>query len=266
MSEIKLKKGDKVVMHTCLESKGKNFGKVWTCHTDSFKCEAGIEVVFLEGFSGFFYTKFLQPVKLDSFCNERIKSLEASLLDVSTQATKRIGKLKKENAELKKEAEKHKWNNIFLEDCAVYDKKIAEEYTTLQECIKRLEKENAELKADNDARKFAMAMSEKVEKQLREENAELKAKVGLSIDCEKAQKNGELCLGYGSDEDEPCERCKNCIKCECGYYQLGETEKDDQLTNAKELLKRWVDDRVYTVSEQKDLIADTEQFIREVEK
>ena len=28
---------------------------------------------------------------------------------------------------------------------------------------------NAELKADNDARKFAMAMSEKVEKQLREE-------------------------------------------------------------------------------------------------
>lgn len=64
MSEIKLKKGDKVVMHTCLESKGKNLGKIWTCHTDSFKCEAGIEVVFLEGFSGFFYTKFLQPVKI----------------------------------------------------------------------------------------------------------------------------------------------------------------------------------------------------------
>lgn len=40
--------------------------------------------------------------------------------------------------------------------------------------IADLEKENAELKADNDARKFAMAMSEKVEKQLREENAELK--------------------------------------------------------------------------------------------
>lgn len=32
----------------------------------------------------------------------------------------------------------------------------------------------SELKADNDARKFAMAMSEKVEKQLREENEELK--------------------------------------------------------------------------------------------
>lgn len=185
MSEIKLKKGDKVVMHTCLESKGKNLGKVWTCHTDSFKCEAGIEVVFLEGFSGFFYTKFLQPVKLDSFCNERINSLEASLLDVSTQATKRI---------------------------------------------EELENENSKLKADNDARKFAMVMSEKVEKQLREENAELKAKVG-------SQKNGELCLGYGGDEDEPCERCKNCIKCECGYYQLGETEKDEQLTKAEEIIR-----------------------------
>ena len=40
--------------------------------------------------------------------------------------------------------------------------------------IAELEEENAELKADNDARKFAMAMSEKVEKQLREENAKLK--------------------------------------------------------------------------------------------
>ena len=48
--------------------------------------------------------------------------------------------------ELEKEVEKHKWNNIFLEDCAGYDKKIAEEYTTLQERIEKLEKENAELK------------------------------------------------------------------------------------------------------------------------
>lgn len=64
MSEIKLKKGDKVVMHTCIESKGKNFGKVWTCETDSFRCEAGIEVVYLEGFSGFFSTLYLQPVDL----------------------------------------------------------------------------------------------------------------------------------------------------------------------------------------------------------
>ena len=74
--------------------------------------------------------------------------------------------------------------------------------------------------------------------ELEEENAELKRKVGLSIDCEKAQKNGELCLGYSEDEDEPCERCKNCIKCECGYYQLGEIRKDEQLTKAKEIILR----------------------------
>jgi hypothetical protein len=78
--------------------------------------------------------------------------------------------------------------------------------------------------------------------ELEKENAELKSKVDLSIDCEKAQKNGKLCLGYGGDEDEPCEQCKNCIKCECGYYQLGETEKDDQLTKAKEIIEELLTD------------------------
>ena len=72
---------------------------------------------------------------------------------------------------------------------------------------------------------------------LLEENEKLKAEVGSSIDCEKAQKNGEFCLGYSGDEDEPSERCKNWIKCEGGYYQLGETEKDEQLTKAKEIIK-----------------------------
>lgn len=128
------------------------------------------------------------------------------------------------------------------------------------ERITELEKENAELKADNDARKFAMAMSEKVEKQLREENSELKAKVGLSIDCEKAQKNGELCLGYGGDEDEPCEQCKNCIKCECGYYQLGETEKDKQLTKAKEIIRQIV--IVSNLKTEKEEMLPTELFFR----
>ena len=119
---MKLKKGDKVVMHTCLESKGKNLGKVWTCHTDSFKWEAGIEVVFLEGFSGFFPARFLQPVKLDSFCNERIKSLEASLLDVSTQATKRIGELENENSKLKeKENTVHTLDVLHKEAVRKYD-------------------------------------------------------------------------------------------------------------------------------------------------
>jgi hypothetical protein len=135
---------------------------------------------------------------------------------------------------------------------------------------KELEKENAELKADNDARKFAMAMSEKVEKQLREENAELKVKVGLSIDCEKAQKDGELCLGYGGDEDEPCEHCKNCIKCECGYYQLGETDKDEQLTKAKEIIREFVEWATWQGNSKcpsfKSIQDKAEQFLSEVEK
>lgn len=56
-----------------------------------------------------------------------------------------------------------KEQNIYLAGAEPREKWIAE-----------LEKENAELKADNDARKFAMAMSEKVEKKLRQENAKAK--------------------------------------------------------------------------------------------
>ena len=111
MSEIKLKKGDKVVMHTCLESKGKNFGKVWTCYTDSFKCEAGIEVVFLEGFSGLFHTKFLQPVKLDSFCKENAE-LRAIAENQQSSNMERYFK----NKELEKEiAEAKEIINAFLD-------------------------------------------------------------------------------------------------------------------------------------------------------
>ena len=47
-------------------------------------------------------------------------------------------------------------------------------WVSYKDYIKELEVKNKELKADNDARKFAMAMSEKVEKQLREENEEAK--------------------------------------------------------------------------------------------
>ena len=105
-------------------------------------------------------------------------------------------------------------------------------------------------------------------KELEKENAELKVKVGLSIDCEKAQKDGELCLGYGGDEDEPCEQCKNCIKCECGYYQLGETEKDEQLIKAKELLNMFLRLHYSLIVDEKTLFDKVENFLKdsEVEK
>lgn len=56
-----LKKGDKVIMHTCFEAsipKYKN--KVWTCQTDSFISKSKDEVVFLEGFSGYFAVEYLK--------------------------------------------------------------------------------------------------------------------------------------------------------------------------------------------------------------
>ena len=57
-----LEKGDKVIMVDCLEASIKENQKIWTCQTDSFTDRAGQEVVFLEGFSGYFLTKFLYKV------------------------------------------------------------------------------------------------------------------------------------------------------------------------------------------------------------
>lgn len=55
------KKGDKVVMHTCHEATLKKYkNKVWTCLTDSFLARDKSEVVFLEGFSGYFSAQFLK--------------------------------------------------------------------------------------------------------------------------------------------------------------------------------------------------------------
>lgn len=56
-----LSKGDKVVMFDCMEADNpKNAGVIWTCKTDSYKDRSKQDVVFLEGFSGCFATKFLK--------------------------------------------------------------------------------------------------------------------------------------------------------------------------------------------------------------
>lgn len=58
-----LKKGDKVVMHTCIEAEV-NEGKVWTCETDEYKmCDH--QVVRLEGYSSSFSADFLAKVNVD---------------------------------------------------------------------------------------------------------------------------------------------------------------------------------------------------------
>ena len=93
--------------------------------------------------------------------------------------------------------------------------------------IKELEKEIAELKADNDARKFAMAMSEKVEKQLREENEELKSEKG----------------------------CETCTKFD-----------EVKLTKAKELIEDMYDKIPASHSDYyKDVMERARQFIKEIE-
>ena len=95
-------------------------------------------------------------------------------------------------------------------------------------------KENAELEEKLANADYQLEGRDLKIAELEQENAELKCHIGLTVECEKAQKNGKLCLGYGGDEDEPCEQCKNCIKCECGYYQLGETEKDMRIAELTE--------------------------------
>lgn len=70
--------------------------------------------------------------------NQRLEEEKCELLGIIQGKDKMI-------AELKKEVEKHKWDNIFLEDCADYDKKITEEYTASQGRVTELEEENAEL-------------------------------------------------------------------------------------------------------------------------
>jgi len=55
-----LKKGDKVIMHTCLEAE-KQEGKIWTCETDEYEM-CGSRVVMLEDYSGCFSARFLHKV------------------------------------------------------------------------------------------------------------------------------------------------------------------------------------------------------------
>ncbi|MDF2715768.1 MAG: hypothetical protein K0R28_2693 [Paenibacillus sp.] len=61
-----LKKGDKVVMHTCMEARNPNYaGKIWMCRTDAFRHKGhDYESIFLEDFSGSFSAKYLVKVNV----------------------------------------------------------------------------------------------------------------------------------------------------------------------------------------------------------
>lgn len=66
-----LKTGDVVVMHTCGEAEHYD-GKLWTCRSDEQKLHQDhtSTVVWLEGFSGAFATKYLQKVNLSILTKE----------------------------------------------------------------------------------------------------------------------------------------------------------------------------------------------------
>lgn len=59
-----LKKGDKVVMHTCGEAEHHN-GRIWECRSDEQEM-CGSKVIFLNQFSGAFACDFLQKVDCEN--------------------------------------------------------------------------------------------------------------------------------------------------------------------------------------------------------
>ncbi|MEK4791156.1 hypothetical protein [Bacillus sp. FSL K6-2971] len=81
----KLKKGDMVVMHTCVEAV-LNEGRVWKCKGDEFNPSA--PAVFLEGFSGHFATEFLQKVDVPVIESE---------MDLYNEIQRLKGELRKSN-------------------------------------------------------------------------------------------------------------------------------------------------------------------------
>ncbi|MEK4789352.1 MULTISPECIES: hypothetical protein [Bacillus] len=81
----KLKKGDMVVMHTCVEAV-LNEGRVWKCAADEFNPSA--PAVFLEGFSGHFAAEFLQKVDVPVIESE---------MDLYNEIQRLKGELRKSN-------------------------------------------------------------------------------------------------------------------------------------------------------------------------
>lgn len=76
-----LQKGDKVVMHSCMEAHGDyNYGKIYRCRTDEMNVEwTSPNVVWLEGYSGAFSAECLQKVRLES------DDLREGILEMSPQ-------------------------------------------------------------------------------------------------------------------------------------------------------------------------------------
>ena len=131
-----------------------------------------------------------------------------------------------------------------------------------------LEKENAELKADNDARRFAMAMSEKVEKQLREENAELKEKF-LKVKADDVRKSKLDSFKTLEEKNEYLRQVANyaifnediSVMFWC-FVQRGDIYTD-QLTKAKEIIRTFLN---MPMPNNEEVFADVGVFLTEAEQ
>ena len=146
---------------------------------------------------------------------------------------------------------------VYLEDLkkafeAGQKGKVVEHFEAYGQCrdsrrIAELEKENAELKADNDARKFAMAMSEKVEKQLRDENAKL-----------NDIKDVATLIRANNDTVTTLMQLNNML-----------VSRNQQLTKAKEIIKSFITllTKSRTALDTKTCLMKAEQFLNsEVKK
>ncbi|WP_326083752.1 hypothetical protein, partial [Paenibacillus graminis] len=124
--ENKLKKGDHVVMHTCIEAETHK-GRIWTCKSDQFTRGTGVyeqDSVFLEGYSGSFAPEFLQKVMLPSE-DER---LLAALEEAEKPDIKSINKIKKLEADLQSALAV---NQKYLCDIERINSKLAEAQQTI---------------------------------------------------------------------------------------------------------------------------------------
>lgn len=89
-----LKKGDKVVMHTCGEAEHYK-GKIWTCSSNEFTSSAKQQVVFLEGFSGYFLVNYLQMVDLTGY-RQKPSEGELTVSDIEYKVQERLEKCERE--------------------------------------------------------------------------------------------------------------------------------------------------------------------------
>ena len=136
--------------------------------------------------------------------------------------------------------------------------------------IANLEKENKVLAQNLEDTEILNKAYEKRFDDLEKENAELRkvAEFQQSSNMSRHFENKKLKEGLviGSTFNKALNLMNKNLEEERDKYRNMVFDKDDQLTEAKRLLASWISDKPYTKSELKDLIADTEQFLSEVEK